>query len=62
MCRIMSFFLLAVLGVVCSLTVECCAGGVCDQEAQGTAVKGEVPLQHGAADGYDVTLNLVKYF
>lgn len=48
--------------MVCSLTVECCAGGVCDQEAQGTAVKGEVPLQHGTANGYDVTLTELNIF
>lgn len=47
----------ALRGVVCSVTVECCAGGVCDQEAQRTAVKGEVPLQHGGTNGYDLTLN-----
>lgn len=28
-----------------------CPGGDCNQEAQGTAVEGEVPLQHGAANG-----------
>lgn len=44
-------------GVLRSLTVECCAGGVCDQEAQGTAVEGEVPLQHGITNGYDLTLD-----
>jgi len=38
------------------VTVECHAGRVCGQEAQGTAVKGEVPLQHGTPNGYDLTL------
>lgn len=51
-------FLWALLGVVCSVTVDCCTGGVCDQEAQGTAFEGEVPLQHGTANGYDLTLVL----
>lgn len=50
----------ALLGMVCSVTVECCAGGESYQEVQGTAVKGEVPLQHGTANGYDLTL--IKYF
>lgn len=53
-------FLQALLGVVYSVTVECRAGGGRGQEAQGTAGKGEVPLQHGTANGYDLTL-LVKY-
>lgn len=52
-------FLQSLLGVVYSVTVECRAGGGCGQEAQGTAGKGEVPLQHGTANGYDRTL--VKY-
>lgn len=50
----------ALLGMVCSVTVECCAGGESYQEVQGTAVKGEVPLQHGTANGYNLTL--IKYF
>lgn len=52
-------FLQALLGVVYSVTVECRAGGGCGQEAQGAAGKGEVPLQHGTANGYELTL--VKY-
>lgn len=45
------FFLRALLAVLCWVTVECRAGGDGDQEAQGTAVKGKVPLQHGTANG-----------
>lgn len=43
-------------GVVCTVTVECIIGRGCDQEAQGAAAKGEVPLQHGTAHGYEPTL------
>lgn len=32
-------------------------GGESDQEAQGTATTGEIPLQHGIAYGYDVILH-----
>lgn len=46
----------ALLVVVCSVTVECRAGRMCNHEAQRTAAKGQVPLQHGTSDGYDLTL------
>lgn len=50
-------FLQASQDVMCSVTLECCAGGVCDQEAQGAAGEGEVPLQHGTTNGYDLIFN-----
>lgn len=34
-----------------------CPGGDCHQEAQGTAVEGKVPLQHGTANGYYIALS-----
>lgn len=34
-----------------------CPGGDCHQETQGTAVEGEVPLQHGTANGYSIALS-----
>lgn len=40
--------------------VECCAGGDSYQEVQGAAAEGEVPLQHGTANGYNLTL--IEYF
>lgn len=55
MTMIMSF-LQALQCIVCVVTEECCAGGDCDQEAQGTVGKGEVPLQHGTANGYALML------
>lgn len=43
----------------CSLVTKC-PGGENHQEAQGAAVEGEVPLQHGTANGYYIALS--KYF
>lgn len=43
--------------MLCLVMAKCCAGGEGDQEAQGAAVEGEVPLQHGAANGYDYMLD-----
>lgn len=34
-----------------------CPGGESHQEAQGAAVEGEVPLQHGTANGYYIALS-----
>lgn len=44
------------IGHGCLVTLKCHAGGENYQEVQGKAVKGEVPLQYGTANGYNLTL------
>lgn len=48
---IIILFLQFSLAAVRSSTVDLGAGGDCDQKVSGTAVKGEVSLQHGTANG-----------
>lgn len=59
-CTTLAICLTLLVARVCLVMRTCCPGGESYQEVQGTAVEGEVPLQHGTANGYYFTLS--KYF